>query len=72
MMDYGVDRAVVLTQRLDAMIDDCIVEGFYGSRVRNIVSADVIISLAMCLCYYFLSDFPSKTTFSVALASETL
>ena len=38
-MNYGVERAVVLTQRLDAMIDDVIDDCYFCSRVRNMVSS---------------------------------
>ena len=44
-MNYGVERAVVLTQRLDAMIDDVIDDCYFCSRVRNMVSSSVSIKI---------------------------
>ena len=44
-MNYGVERAVVLTQRLDAMIDDVIDDCYFCSRVRNMVSSSVSIEI---------------------------
>lgn len=38
-MRYGIERAVVLSQRLDAMIDDVIDDCYFCSRVRSMVSS---------------------------------